>query len=393
MTSVESHEVEFDHHRQGFNDDPFPLFAELRETCPVAHSSSHDGFWIVSRYRDIDDVLHRPREFSSQYVAVPRIFGIGDLRFPPLNLDPPDHGPVKKVVASAFLPAKVAALEPRVRAVIVDCIDQFLSHDEWDVSVDFARTVPLRTMALLLDLPEHDFDKFAHWVRMMIDLAANPDEAVTAGFELMEYFGALLVQRQETPGDDLMSMLIAADIDGRKLSEEEVLLAGIQLLLAGIDTTWSTLSTTFLHLAQHPEHQTLLRDQPSLMPAAIEEFLRAFGPVSVARVATVATEIAGCPISAGEMVLVPLPAANRDPAVFDRPDEVDFDRPQNKHLAFGAGIHRCIGATVARMEMSVALEEFLQRVPAFRLDESREIEWSTGQVRGPRRLPIAPADL
>ena len=185
-----------------------------------------------------------------------------------------------------------------------------------------------------------------------------------------------------------MSMLIEADVEGRKLTEEEVLLGAIQLLLAGIDTTWSTLSTTFHHLATNQEHQRLLRDDPALIPAAVEEFLRAFGPVTIARVATRDTAVAGCPIPAGEMVLVPLPAANHDPEAFDRPDDVVLDRTPNKHAAFGMGIHRCLGAGVARMELVTALEEFLARVPPFGLDPAYEPEWSTGQIRGPRSLVL-----
>lgn len=385
-----STEVDFDHHSSDFNVDPWPRYDHLRQTCPVAHSSHHDGFWVLSRFKEIDDVLHRPDEFSSQYVSVPRILGIGDLRFPPLNLDPPDHGPVKRVMKSAFLPSKVEVFEPDVRKIVNRCMDEFLAAEVKDASTEFARAVPLRTMAMLLDLPDDDYDRFTEWVRMMIDLAGNPDAALAAGFELMEYFGPIMVDRLANPGHDVMSMLIEADVGGRKLTEEEVLLASIQLLLAGIDTTWSTLSTTLLHLAEHSEHQELLRDDPSRIPTAVEEFLRAFGPVSVARVATRDTEIAGCPIGAGDMVYLPLPAANHDPERYDVPEEVRFDRPNiNKHMGFGAGIHKCLGAGVARMEMAAALEEFLGRTVRFSVDPDASVVWSTGQVRGPRSLQLS----
>lgn len=389
MADASIPEIDFDHHAPDFNADAWSRFEDLRNRCPIARSRHHGGFWVVSRFEEIDEVLHRPDDFSSQYVAVPPILGIGDLRFPPLNLDPPDHGPVKRIMKAAFLPKKVEQFQPDVQRIVTECMDELLTAKIPDASIIYARGVPLKTMAMLLDLPQEDYSQFTDWVRAMIDLAGNPDAAMAAGFELMEYFRPLIEDRQTNAGRDVISMLIEADVDGRKLTDEELLLGSIQLLLAGIDTTWSTLATIFLYLAEQEEHQTLLRTQPDLIPTAVEEFMRAFGPVSIARVAARDTQIGGCPVAKGDMIYLPLPSANHDSERYANPDEVRFDRSDIvKHMGFGAGIHKCLGAGVARMEMAAALEELLGRTSRFGLDPGHPVVWSTGQVRGPRELVL-----
>ena len=380
--------VGFDHQADGFNVDPYPVYAALRERCPMAHSEAHDGFWIASTYQAISDVCHRPADFSSKIVTVPKIQGVGDIGLPPLNLDPPEHGPLKRVLASAFLPQRVETLIPTTQEIVADLLDKLAPTGAFDASHDFSRLVPLMLTCRLLDLPVEDEAKFTDWVLRTIDMAGDLTSSFEAAFELVQYFGELVPQRENSGKDDLISFLHVTEVDGRRLEGWEIGLCCITLLLAGIDTTWSALGSTIHYLAQHPEDQRRLRAEPELWETAREEFLRYFAPVSVARIATGDTEVAGCPVAAEEMVFLPFPSANHDEAEFPEAGEIRLDRSPNRHLTFGLGIHRCIGATLARMEIDVAMGEFLRRIPEFRLADGGEVVWSTGQIRGPRKLPI-----
>lgn len=206
----------------------------------------------------------------------------------------------------------------------------------------------------------------------------------------VQYFGDQIERRRAEPSDDLISFLLSVELDGRPLDQEEIWGACMLLLFAGIDTTWSAVSASLWHLATHPDDQQRLRDDETLWPTAIEELLRAYAPVTMAREVVEDVEVAGCPMRAGDPVLLSFPSANRDPDVFDRPNEVVLDREHNRHLAFGAGIHRCLGSNLARMELTVALQRFLARVPAFRVDDeaAEGPRWAAGQIRGLRVLPL-----
>ena len=376
--------VDYDHH---IDSDLRPLWKHMRQTCPVAFSPHHGGFWIASTYDTISEVAHDPQTYSSTYVTVPPQLGIGEMGFPPLTINPPEHGPIKGVLTTAFTVPKVAQLEPMVTGIIDDALDALAGKTSFDASDEFARVVPLLTIARLLGLPAEDDAKFTDWVYRMIELAGE-DESFVAGMELLEYFNDKLAERQQQPGTDLISYLIKAEVEGRMLDDAEIILASMALLLAGIDTTWSTLAGAILHLAKHQDHQQALRDHPEAIPTACEEFLRYYAPVTVARQATADRQLAGCPVQAGQMVLMPFASANRDETRFENADQLIMDRSPNRHLAFGVGIHRCLGSNLARMELRLALAAFLQRVPHFSLDVSKPMRWSQGQIRGPRALPI-----
>ena len=381
--------VDFDPHGEGFNVDPYPAYEELRtQGCPIARSEQQGGFWIASTYQAIFDVVHRPADFSSKFVTVPKLLGVGEIGLPPLCLDPPVHGPLKRVLASAFLPNRMDALAPVAQEIVDDLLDGLEGTGGFDASHDFARKVPMTLMARLLGLPMEDEEKFTGWVLAMIDMAADETAAFTAGFELISYFGQLVPQRKDSGQDDLISFLHVTEVEGRRLDDYEITLASITMLLAGIDTTWSALGSAILHLAREPEHQRRLRTEPELLETAREELLRVYAPVTVARLAAHDTEVLGCPIPADDMVLLPFPSANRDAAEFTDPDVVDLERSPNRHVTFGIGIHRCIGATLARLEMDIALTTFLRRIPEFRVADEAGVTWSTGQIRGPRRVPI-----
>ena len=202
------------------------------------------------------------------------------------------------------------------------------------------------------------------------------------------FFFEALEQRKREPGDDLVSDLLQAEVDGGPVPDVHVLGTLALILVAGVDTTWSSIGSAMWHLATHDDDRRRLVAEPELIPTAIEELLRAYSPVTMARISNVDTDVGGCPVHAGDRVLLNFPAANRDPAAFERADEVVIDRRLNRHIAFGVGIHRCAGSNLARMELRVAVETWLQRIPEFHLVDGAEVTWAGGQVRGPRTLPV-----
>jgi len=245
----------------------------------------------------------------------------------------------------------------------------------------------VRVIAHMLGVPEDDGDTFIRWIHEILELGITDDAMLMKGiFAMSAYFAAQIEKRKTQPTSDLISTMMQARQNGEPLSDQHVLGALRLLLIAGIDTTWSAIGAALWHLAKTPQDRRRLLDEPELMPVAIEEFLRAYSPVTMAREVVKETELNGCPIKTGNMMLLSFPAANRDPDVFPEADKVILDRKENRHAAFGLGIHRCVGSNLARMEMTVALEEFLKRIPEFSL--AGEVKWSEGTVRGPRQLPI-----
>jgi len=242
----------------------------------------------------------------------------------------------------------------------------------------------------MLGIPEKDGDHFIRWIHGILELGIKNDDALmNAVREMTSYFMVHLEERKKAPGDDLISKLMQAKLpNGAPLSDDHVLGSLRLLLIAGIDTTWSAIGSSLWHLARTPSDRERLIAEPELMPSAIEEFLRAYSPVTMAREVMKETTVSGCPVKPGNMVLLSFPAANRDPAVFPDADKVVIDRKENRHAAFGLGIHRCVGSNLARMEMTVAIEEWLKRIPDFRLDPAGKVTWSEGTVRGPRQLPV-----
>jgi cytochrome P450 len=242
----------------------------------------------------------------------------------------------------------------------------------------------------MLGIPEKDSDHFIKWIHEILELGIkNDDVLMHAVHEMTEYFAGHIEQRKERPTDDLISTLMnAKDKSGQPLSDAHVLGSLRLLLIAGIDTTWSAIGSSLWHLAKTPSDCARLIAEPELMPTAVEELLRAYSPVTMAREVMKETVVSGCPVKPGNMVLLSFPAANRDPAMFPDADKVVIDRKENRHAAFGLGIHRCVGSNLARMEMTVAIEEWLKRIPDFRLDPAGRVTWSEGTVRGPRQLPV-----
>jgi cytochrome P450 len=241
----------------------------------------------------------------------------------------------------------------------------------------------------MLGIPDSDGDQFRRWIHEILEVGTSDQYVLERGFaEMTEYFARHMQARRSNPGDDLISYLLTAKYpDGQPFKDTHILGTLRLLLVAGIDTTWSGIGASLWHLAKEPADRKRLVAEPALIPTAIEEFLRAYAPVTMGRLIAKETKLNGCTFKEGEMIMLSFPAANRDPAMFPDADKVVIDRKENRHAAFGLGIHRCIGSNLARMEMTVAVEEFLKRVPEFRL--AGAVTWSAGSVRGPRRVPIA----
>jgi cytochrome P450 len=369
--------------------DPYVIFDDLRQRCPVAHTERFNGAYLPVRYTDIRDIAYDADSFSSRIVVLreqnPPERGGG----PPLTSDPPRHRVARKALLPAFTPAAIDKLVPKTRAVCRELIDRFAGTRGCDAAVDYAQHIPVKMIAHMLGVRDADEDRFRDWVHGVFQTGITDDAALQCALsDMTEYFRAQLPERRQNPGDDLVSALLAARYeDGRPFTENHVLGSLRVLLLGGIDTTWSAIGSTLWHFATHDQDRRRIVGEPGLIPTAIEEMLRAYSPVSMAREVVKDATVGGCTFKAGQKVLLAYPAANRDPAIFADADKVIIDRKENRHVAFGIGIHRCLGSNLARMEMLVALQEFLTRIREFRLDG--EVEWSTGTVRGPRRLPLA----
>jgi hypothetical protein len=337
----------------------------------------------------VKQVAYDTEHFSSRRVVV-RDVRPETVPAPPITSDPPEHKPAKQLLLPPFTPDAMKKLEPRVRAICNELIDEFVEDKGCDAAARYSKHIPVRAIAHMLGIPETDGDLFIKWIHEVLELGIK-DQAVLmqAVKEMGEYFAAHIERRKKQPTDDLISTLMnALDKNGQPLSDAHVLGSLRLLLIAGIDTTWSAIGASLWHLAKTPADRERLIAEPDLMPSAIEEFLRAYAPVTMAREVMKETEIGGCPIKPGNMVLLSFPTANRDPAIFPDADKVLIDRKHNPHAAFGLGIHRCVGSNLARMEMTVAIEEWLKRIPDFRLDPAGKVTWSEGTVRGPRQLPM-----
>lgn len=370
-------------------DDPFPIWNEIRTAkCPIAHTDRYRGVYLPTRYADIREIAYDPEHFSSRQVVVRDTQPATSGGAPPITSDPPKHRAARMALLPPFTPQAIDKLRPKARAICNELIDGFVTKSACDAAVEYAQHIPVRVIAAMLNIPESDGDQFRAWIHDILEAGTTDDDILHRALdELTEYFHGHMEARRASPGDDLISTLVQAKYpDGQPFKDNHVLGSLRLLLVAGIDTTWSGIGASIWHLAKTPADRERLSRDPALIPTAIEEFLRAYAPVTMARLVAKETTVNGCTFREGEMVLLSFPAANRDPEAFPDADKVIIDRRENRHAAFGLGIHRCVGSNLARMELTVAVEELLRRIPDFRLDG--DVAWSIGTVRGPRRLPI-----
>jgi len=400
MTETLSGETDPNQHdifAASFVTDPYPEMERIRESpCPVSRSELWGGSWMPTRYDDIVAVAQEHDVFTSRdIIVVPRPPGqlegaYANVAAPPITSDPPDHHWHRRAILPTFSPQSVAKYEQGTSDLCNQLIDGFVDAGTVDVAAGYAQQIPARVISAMLGVPVEMADEFTGWVRGVLEVGlTNPAVRLENRLKILDFFQGQIDDRKANPrADDLVTELLAIEVDGAPVDEDYVLGVCNLMLVAGVDTTWSAIGSSLWHLAQHPEHQRQLRNDPALWPTAIEELLRAYSPVTMARIVDHDTDFQGCPMSAGDRVLLPFPAANRDPRQFENPDEVILDRQSNRHVAFGSGIHRCAGSNLARLELRVALQTFLARVPEFRLADPAAVTWAGGQVRGPRTCQV-----
>ena len=381
---------DWDHTDPQWTEDPFPIWDQLRTTSPIVHTDRYLGCYLPTTYEAVRAIANDTEHFSSRRIIVRNVRPENPAPTPPITSDPPYHKPAKQLLLPPFTPDAMKKLEPRARAICNELIDKFINDKSVDAAANYSKHIPVRVIAHMLGIPEDDGHLFIKWIHEILELGIHSQEIlVKAAMEMRDYFQVHVEDRKKHPTDDLISVMLNAKTkDGEPLSNDHVIGSLRLLLIAGIDTTWSGIGSSMWHLAKTPDDRKRLVADPALIPTAIEEFLRAYSPVTMAREVMKETTVSGCPVKAGNMVLLSFPAANRDPAMFPDADKVIIDRKENRHAAFGLGIHRCVGSNLARMEMQVAVEEWLKRIPEFSLDPKVRVTWSEGTVRGPRRLPL-----
>lgn len=393
---VNSWETDWDHADPAYNQNAHQIWDQLRGECPVAHTNRYGGAWLPVSHADVSAVARDTDHFSSegavlankpprdQWVSTAPIGGA-----PPITSDPPFHADARRLLLPAFSPQVVAEWEPEIRRLCNELIDNMSDSLTIDAAVQYAQNIPVYVIARMLGLPLEDSDYFRETVHMVLEEIGAEFGERQGGFEKLDAYLTKHVQDHiDNPKDDLIGFLLNAKIYDQPLSPQHVVGTIILLMVAGIDTTWSSIGSSIWHLAQHPDDLARLVNEPELLPTAIEELLRAYAPVTMARIVKADAEIGGCPVKQGDSVLLPFPAANRDPQVFPDADKVIIDREENRHVAFGLGIHRCLGSNLARLELRLAVEVFIQRFPQFQLADAQAVTWSLGQVRGPRKLPV-----
>jgi len=371
--------------------DPYPVYRELRDAHPVYRNESR-GFWAISRFADVWDIVHDPARFSSAQGVTLDTADADPSRPTILTLDPPRHDQLRAIVSRAFTPRRIAELEPSIRTLAVELAEAGCDAGRFDLVRDLAAPLPTIVIADLLGVDRADREQFRHWSDQMIQRDPGSPASQAAAREgarsLYRYFADVVADRRTRHRDDLVTALLDAEVDGVHLTDNEILAFCLLLLVAGNETTTNLISNTAVLLAEQPDQRRLLVEKPELLPGAIEELLRFESPVqALARTATVDVELHGERIAAGDKVLLLFGSANRDEREFVAADRFDVTRAPGRHLAFGHGAHFCLGASLARLEARVAYEELLRLMPAYELAGDPE-RLPSGVVRGLLSVPV-----
>jgi cytochrome P450 len=381
---------------------PHPLYAQMRKETPISKMPYFEMGaypWLLTRYDDCM-FLQTDERFTKNFERVDNSGMYKDSPIAVINrhlltLDPPDHTRLRSLVHKAFTPRIIQLMTDRVQNIANTLLDAMQEHDEVDLLSSYAFQIPIIVIAELLGVPPSDRDSFRRWSHTILFGAVrqeNMDEMMTAAMEFIGYFHGMFDLRRADPKEDLITNLVQAEEAGDKLQPQELISMVFLLLLAGHETTLNLISNGTLALLQHPDQLQLLRENPDLIKTAVEEMLRYDGPIgaSTMRWALEDMEIRGQKIQTGEMVLASLLAANRDPEVFENPDTFDIRRTPNKHMAFGYGIHYCVGAPLARMEGAIAINSLIHRFPKLGLAvEPQSLEWNeTVLIRSMTKFPV-----
>jgi cytochrome P450 len=379
------------HHDPRVEQDPFGVFDAARGKRAF-FSPTYGGYWVLTGAGDIREAFQHPELFSSRITGIPPT--PRPRRLLPLELDPPEHGRFRHPLAAVFSPQAVARLEPAIRATCRALVDGVAGVGHAEFLADFAVPFPTTIFVELLGLPDAEAPRFAAWNHALLHAHDRPEVRAGAKESIAAYLDELVTRRTaevaagEGRTDDLFAVLVQAEVDGRPLTRDEIFDYVFLLFIAGLDTVTAALGFSFAYLARNAEHRKALVADEALIPNAVEELLRAYSVVNPARTATGDLEFAGVCLREGDRVLLATVLANRDPAEFDDPTDVHFDRPSNRHLAFGAGPHRCLGSHLARCELKVALEEFHRRIPDYRIADGAVIRAHGGGAMGVDHLPL-----
>jgi cytochrome P450 len=387
--------TDWDHTDPEWVHDPYPIWDDLRERCPVAHTDRYGGGWFPTTHEMVSSIANDTDHFTSHQVvlihtknpenAPPAPMGAA----PPITSDPPFHQIARRLILPAFAPGPVNAMEAQVRALCLKHLDALGDAQEFDAATQYAQFISPGVIATMLGFPEKDEDLFREFVHLVLDLVdLEPAVRAPMFLPMAEYFSAQIDDHLAHPRNDFTSYLLNVEVNGEKLPMEHVRGTMVLTLVAGIDTTWSAIGSAIWHLATHPKDLERLVNEPDLMALAVEEFLRFYAPVTMARLVKEDFDFFGVAMKKDDWILLGFPAANRDPEAFVDADTFIIDRTVNRHAAFGLGIHRCAGSNLARMELRVAIEEFIARYPKFELSDANAVTWAPGQVRGPRNIPL-----
>ena len=358
----------------------------LHEGPPLFWTPHHGGHWVATRAEDLKVMYADYERFTSNHESIPRA---QTFLIPPVEFDPPNHAQYRSLIVSAFSPKAIDKLKGLARSLTVDLIEGFRQRGSCEFYSDFALHMPIGIFLSIVDLPDSDRLRMLGWAEQ--GTRGTDVRQVEAAFaELYAYMDEKFQERRERPGDDLLSRLCQARIDGKPLTHEEMLGFGLILLNGGLDTVAASLGFIARHLADYPAERRRLIDAPELIPRAVDEIFRRFAITNLARRIVRDIEYRGVRLRAGDVILLPTVLYNLDESVYPRPFELDYERPDSGYqLGFGWGPHRCIGMSLARAEMRVFLEEWLGRIPDFHVPAGGQVEVRTGKVSAVTRLPLA----
>ncbi len=366
--------------------DPFAAYRELRDRR-VWWSPRHGGFWILTRAEDIRGAYQQPDLFSSAATGIPAHVQRKEKLYP-LELDPPAHTAYRRVIAPLFAPKAVTARTAAIDATCAALVDEIAPRGRAEFLADFAEPFPTRIFTNILGLPVDEAPKFVAWNNKLLHSQDQPERRREAGIEINGYLRELIEARRAEPRDDVVSALLASEVDGRPIENDEIQNLCFLLFIAGLDTVTAALSWSFRFLALHPDHRRQIVDDPALIPSAVEELLRVHSFVNPARTVTRDAEFAGVQLREGDRVLLATALVAQDPDEFTDEATVRFDRAANRHLAFGAGPHRCAGSHLARDELATALTLWHRQIPDYEIAPGETVTMHAGGVFGLDRLPL-----
>ena len=383
--------VDFDVYDESIVEEVHERLAEIQQTTGLAYCPAHGGYWLATTYYDVYEVIRNDDIYSAAQTGLE-----AKSKLPPVNYDPPEHTAWRQLLNPLFSPARMTALEAAIRTKARSLLDTFAGDGLCEFIMAFARPLPTTTFLSLMGWPLEDEPRLSYWAEaLIVGSTGDSNEDIGAlrarvGGEVRRYFDAMITERRHNPDvDDVTGYLLRARYDDdRNLSHDELLLLLNQLMGAGLHTVRGIMGYGMIELAGDTEQRQRLIDDPSLIPTAVEELLRLGVGTSPGRLVTKPVELHGVQLQPGDVILTFLSAANRDPSVFDCPHALQVDRAHNRHVTFAVGRHRCLGSNLARIELIVAFEEILRRIPDFRLDEDRPPVFHHSQVRGVRELPL-----